>query len=63
MKKIKALPKIKGSIGTIFNQQAVYCLCKITNAQSDTINYLIGVIEDLENRIKILEEKTGGENE
>lgn len=59
MKKIKKLPQIIGSIGAMFNRESIYYLCTITNAQSDAINYLVEVVEDLENRIIELEKKVG----
>lgn len=60
MKKLKKLPKITGSVGALlFNKECIYHLCTITNAQSDVINYLVEVIEDLENRIIELEKKVG----
>lgn len=59
MKKLKKLPKITGSVHSVFNKECIYYLGTITNAQSDAINYLVEVIEGLENRVIDLEKKVG----
>jgi hypothetical protein len=60
MKKIKKLPKIQGAIGYFNHRETIYNLGILINAQSDAINYLVEVIEKLENRVQNLE-KAGGQ--
>lgn len=44
IKKMKKMNKIVGTIGSLFNRNAICIIATITNSQSDAINYLYEVV-------------------
>ena len=57
MKKLNKMPQITGDIPFMYSRNTIYVMGISINAHANAIDYLVGVIEELEKKIDSLEKK------